>query len=208
MYKMIHFIGFLLNTHPVVKQPPYEKWRRIKIGMSEKEVQNILGTPIRKDDHTSEGDTLYTWRYGYLHFKNIATNMIYPFDIYFSSKTRKTSLIVDPYKGEYSSDGVPTMPRIIKPECTKIIDYYPRYIDFRWQSSSGNYPITYELEIQQLESGDKGVIGSIEIVVIKTDNVYAAYNHGGKGVCRWRIRACNASGKSIWSEYRKFEFKR
>jgi hypothetical protein len=84
-----------------------------------------------------------------------------------------------------------------------LYEHYPRYVDFRWYASSGDYPMKYEIQVDTQNSSGEWKIGKD---LLRADIPYCSYVHSGASPGRWRVRAVNAKGKSDWSEYFTFDF--
>ncbi len=138
---------------PRAVQPNLALWRRLKVGMTEGEVTALLGPPQRKDPRPP-ADTepnvrhLYGWCYGEISFASFTTSALFDYTVSFHEGV--VFEIRDPWNGRFSPDGRPTVPELVLPEAGKTLHHYPRFLDFRWQPSSGVYPIEYEIEIQSL----------------------------------------------------------
>src|SRR5437016_1236762 len=127
-----------------VVQPDYKQWERIKPGMTEVEVEKILGRPLERDD-PNDG-TVYFAQYGIIECDPARFPTPYTFSVEYYSKDRCVCEKHDPFDGRFSPDGRPTVPILINPVDGQEFDHYPRNLDFRWSPSSGVYPVTYEIQ--------------------------------------------------------------
>lgn len=141
----------------------------------------------------------YDWRFGYLtldskHFPGGLNNpgrLCYK--VYFhKGKVSDFAKKEDPFDGRFSPDGLPMVPKLISPSDNTTFSHYPRYVDLRWCPSSGDYPMTYEIEFHGC--------------TMKTDIPFATVLGRGQGEEQWRVRAINAKGTSEWSEYFTLHF--
>ena len=147
-------LGVVTGVQPLVAQPDLVKWRQLKVGMTEAAVTALLGQPYQKDPRPAP-DTdpkmihVYVWRYGEISFKSFTTQGSFEFVVKFHEGLVEE--ISDPWNGKFSTDGIPTVPELMLPKAGQTLDHYPRFMDFRWQPSSGVYPIEYEVLIQVME---------------------------------------------------------
>lgn len=149
----IQEIGVVTDVLPLAVQPDLGKWRLLKTGMTEEEVTGLLGKPYRKEhrpppDTNSNVINLYGWDYGEITFNSFTTKGSYLFSVVFHEG--RVHEVRDPWEGRFSADGLPTQPEMLLPEPGQRLDYYPRFIDFRWHPASGVYPMEYEVVIQSL----------------------------------------------------------
>jgi hypothetical protein len=85
----------------------------------------------------------------------------------------------------------------------------PRFVDMRWEPSSGEYPMEYEIEVSngQYDIGyDANARFSYYVSAVhhsRLPHLSIAFE-GSDG--RWRVRAKNRLGESDWSAERYFEF--
>jgi hypothetical protein len=233
-YQPQHPLRVIADVRPQAVLPDLAKWRALKIGMTEAEVTTLLGKPITKDPRPP-ADTdpsithVYRWHYGEIIFHSFNTQGTFYYSVVFHEGRVRD--ICDPWNGSFSTNGSPTLPELILPEAEKTLDYYPRFMDFRWQPSSGIYPIDYEVTIQVLadsnrELGESDGLSQTEMhepaakpdsqiqreqVVLetyryRTHDIYLPLTWLGMGPGRWRVRAVNDLGASDWSAWRYFKF--
>jgi hypothetical protein len=148
-----HDLGVVTGVQPSAVQPDLVKWRALKPGMTEAEVTALLGEPYRKDPRPApETDThvrhSYAWEYGAIAFESFTTKGSFRYAVTFHEG--RSVEISDPWNGRFSTDGLPTVPELVLPRPGQTFDHYPRFMDFRWQPSSGVYPVEYEIEIEAL----------------------------------------------------------
>ncbi|MCE5269019.1 MAG: hypothetical protein LLG00_14175 [Planctomycetaceae bacterium] len=203
-------------------QPDYAAWQKIKNNMTEAEVVRVLGEPLEREKPSADPiaadpstHRLYRWTYGRLDFKSPRVPDTDYFEIYFDKG--RVSHKCDPFGGQLSTDGTPTVPRLIYPTSGASYDHYPRYVDARWCPSSGQYPMHYTVETQfgnggpRMQNGrhvaDPVVWEPHSIATARADVPYHLIVHGGKNSGRWRVKAINARGESEWSPYREFTFR-
>ena len=196
-----------------IVQPDYRKWESVKVGMSVAEVGKILGTPLEQspfvnlkllDDPTYR----HRWSYGKIDSHSPAAPNVAYFVIHFTrgAVVEKT----DPFETPLSKDGRPTIPKVVVPRDNEIFFHYPRFLDFRWLPSSGEYPMSYEVEVEHfMYVGDsKRIVQRCrQYDQLKTNIPHAASAFSSMGTGRWRVRAINRLGKSEWTPYYKFEFR-
>jgi hypothetical protein len=182
-------------------QPDYSKWESLKVGMTETDVEKLLGDPIEKN---SSGLI-----YGRLEFDSPSVPQSFEFSI--RIRDGKVLHWGHPFGGKLSPDGKPTKPMLIYPRDRSKFDHYPRFVDLRWSPSSGKYPIEYAIEIQsgqyELRGGEeKPVLVYHDADDLVSELPYAAFSFVGKNPGRWRVKAKNELGESEWSEWRLFVF--
>ena len=95
----------------VSTQPDYKVWQMVKKGMEESEVVKLLGGPIAKPDTPFDrnGNVLYFWDFGYIARESIVFPHSLGFRVRF--KRGKVYSVEDPFDGEFSKDGSPTVPK-------------------------------------------------------------------------------------------------
>ncbi len=204
-------------------QHVYEKWQKLKVGMTEDEVTELLGPPLLQPESDPEfaknprvrGENEgYLWEYGWLDFRHPSVTTVDRFTVMLQEG--KVFQFDDPFQGELSSDGKPTVPKLVVPIAYAILRHYPRYLDLRWLPPSGEYPMSFDVELDFGQHTDKAnavvVLGhNLEFHNVATHKVHAPYavdTFVGKNMGRWRVRAANEIGASEWSEYRYFQFDR
>jgi hypothetical protein len=196
-------------------QPDYSKWNSIKIGMAEAEARQILGKPIHEEEVPEKyrDDPAYPKRlfYGRITFDSPSVPASFEFYIYIQQGN--VSVKGHPFGGELSRDGKPTVPELIYPRDRTKFDHAPRFVDLRWNLSSGKYPIEYLVEVETGQYELRAKDGFAERVYHKSEDQstvlpYAAFAFGGKNPGRWRVKAKNELGESDWSEWRTFVFER
>ena len=170
------------------------------------ELEKLLGKPTNQPG--PEGDykpsVVYNWNYGYVAKKS----EVFPKDFAFVVGVRmgKVWSKEDPFGGvPVSSDGLPTVPKLMSPPDETVFDHYPRFVDFRWYASSGDYPMSYEIEVDTLRLSGEWLQGRGSS---KVNVPYFSHSHAGANRGRWRVRAVNSKGKGEWSDYFYFDFKR
>ncbi len=199
-------------------QPDYSKWESVKIGMSEVELTNLLGKPIAEIEHkhvqvtpSTEG-SLRDLFFGRIKFNSPSTPE--SFDFYVLTHEGKVLQKGHPFGGELSRNGKPTTPVLIYPRDRTKFDHVPRFVDLRWQPSSGKYPIEYAVQIQYGQYEGRGANGKAMPVYNDIEDIedlvcelpYAAFAFKGGQPGRWRVKAKNELGQSEWSEWRTFVF--
>jgi hypothetical protein len=225
------------DTHPVADfyakkpmadefiQPDYAKWKEIKVGMGKDEALKHLGKPL-KEERNDDGSMLL---YGRLRYSSSAFPE--PFVFYIGIEQNKVCSKSDPFDGHLSADGRPTVPRLTVPNDRSSFDHYPRFLDLRWNPSSGVYPMQYTVEWApgQLEGRGGGWFwGEMKMRPVSPDKKpnsekqklvfpgekllhtgvpYCVITFAGMSPGRWRVKARNAKGESEWSAYRYFDFK-
>lgn len=190
-------------------QPDYAKWKRLRVGMSGKEVVALIGPPYGRradlDLDISRGSDkiAFNMPVGGIAYEFPALRYGYDFRISFHNG--KVTDFSDPFDGDLSIDGKPTLPKHAIPKNgAKLV--HPRHggysVDLRWQPSSGEYPMEYLIEVEQHipEWDGKPAYYKLDQTLI-SDGPYAAI---GSGDCRWRIQARNSKGKSGWTEWSYF----
>ena len=184
-------------------QPNYERWAKVTRGMTEAEVDRLLGPPLSKQD--PQGATAYGATYGEIRFGPNHFDVPYTFEITYDTRTTRVIQADDPFQGHLSIDGKPTVPQLIYPKPTEEFNHFPRLMDFRWQPSSGEYPMTYEIQIRL---NDFAYYDWDRFTFARTNvnEPYFLCSLGGKNSWLWRVRAINRLGTSAWSEERGFKF--
>ena len=183
------------------KQPDYERWARVRPGLSELEVTRLLGKPLQRG--RPEEGTVYVARYGALTSHEPPCPVSYDFEVLFDSRSRTVRSKSDPFDGDLSHDGKPTAPRLILPISGSAYEHYPRVLDLRWSPSSGQYPMAYEV---QLNSDPGSGWDAVSVHSVQTAVPHAVIVWVGKNKGAWRVRAKNRFGDGLWSEVRSFEF--
>lgn len=203
----------------------------LEVGMTESEVLELLGPPIKRVTKESviasmgvdlsEGfvpeflrspdiTLVFPWTYGRIKFDSPVMPGEYDFQVGFVKG--KVDSIDDPFDGQLSPDGVPTTPVPIVPQDKTVFAHYPRFVDLRWTLSSGEYPMTYDVAIES--AVDDIDVSHVELRPFKFDAdeslhtpiPYTTINYYGASTGRWRVRAKNRLGASAWSPYRYFQF--
>lgn len=211
-------------------QPSYERWRTLKVGMNENEVLELLGPPLERETeasvikgliadgmtkaeateffHSPDTNYMLTWLYGRIRFDAPMVPGEFTFYLYFLDG--KLDSFGDPFGGRLSPDGIPTMPMLAVPVDKTTFEHFPRFVDLRWTPSSGEYPVSYEIEWATGRHEDDDAGGSrvtyFGETTLHSQIPYAILEFGGANPGRWRVRAKNRLGTSDWSPYRHFEF--
>jgi len=169
-----------------VKQPNYEHWQAISVGMSTNEVCSLIGEP-----HKIISASVYSvWGYGDIFPQATEFPAVYNFSILFVGG--KVSHKQDPFLGSFSTNGLPSSPILISPQDGAVFSHHPRILDFRWQPSSGVYPLSYEVDLLP--------------PIRKTDRPWFSSSSLHAGQHRWRVRGVNALGAGPWSPRWTFTF--
>lgn len=147
-------LGVITDVLPLAVQLDLARWRSLKPGMKEAEVTALLGKPYRKDPRPTADSSpavrhLYSWSYGEISFNSFNTKGTFSYAVVFHEG--RVLEICDPWEGGFSPGGRPTVPELLIPNAGQILNHYPRFLDFRWQPSSGVYPMEYEVAVQVLE---------------------------------------------------------
>jgi len=165
-------------------QPDYGKWSRVKEGMTEAEVLDLLGKPLERDTeeeaiafmrkehnlteaqaeafiHTGGDRYGFVWLYGQIRYESPVIPYPYQFRLIFVQG--RVVHKGDPFKGRLSPDGKPTTPIPILPSHGTLFKYSPRFVDMRWEPSSGEYPMEYEIEVSLGQHERIGGEGSIQL---------------------------------------------
>lgn len=211
-------------------QPDYDRWRMLKAGMTEKEVLELLGPPLERETeasvierlvaggmkkakateffHSPGANYMLKWLYGRIRFNAPTMPGELTFYLYFLDG--KLDSFGDPFGGRLSPDGAPTTPVLTVPVDETTFEHFPRYVDLRWTPSSGEYPISYEIEWAAGKQKDDGAGGKrvayFREKTLRSQIPYAILEFGGANPGRWRVRAKNRLGTSDWSPYRHFQF--
>jgi hypothetical protein len=193
------------GSTPQILQPDYQKWSQVHEGMTQKDVDAILGKPLSGDPDCAGGASEYVAVYGVLRFDAARFPGPYEFSIGYNCKDHTVTWKDDPFGGKFSSDGKPTRPLLIYPVNGQEFGHYPRFVDFRWTPSSGVYPMRYEVQFNL----DPTVgVGPADAFTYKTDDPLLVESWVGAQTGTWRVRAINRLGTSAWSEQRTFSFSR
>jgi hypothetical protein len=182
------------------RQPDYESWKRIRVGMPKAIVQQILGRPLRVRDLLIFQDAADTWDYGCVE----AASEVIPTDLTFSVGFRRGKVVSveDPFDGVFSTNGVPTKPKLVTPVENSGFSHYPRILDLRWYPASGEYPVRYRIQLDALTAAGWAT------EEYESPRPFFCTTFLGCTNGRWRVRAINHLGAGDWSEYSHFEFKR
>jgi hypothetical protein len=146
-------VSVVTGVQPLAVQPDLTKWRALRTNLTEAEVTALLGNPYHKDPRPPANTNasmreLYAWNYGQISFDTFPTKGAFLYTVTFYEG--RVEQISDPWNGQFSADGRPTVPELVLPKPDAVLDHYPRFLDFRWQPSSGNYPIEYEITVEAL----------------------------------------------------------
>ena len=179
-------------TNSSIVFPELKKWDRVLLGMTYRQVTNLIGSPIEKT-----GTDVLNCLYGWLHFESDAFPFIFYFRVWFADAVVVSK--EDPFGGAVSvGGGIPTTPVLVHPNDDEIITGGQRILDFRWIPAAGTYPIKYQL---QLEFNTKSAWVSR---IYPADKPFFCVMSPSLGIGRCRVRAINALGQSPWSDYRYF----
>jgi hypothetical protein len=184
--------------------PDLRAWNQVKAGLTVSELEKLLGEPTTRHgpDGAYKPGYIYRWTYGFVAKKS----EVFPEDLTFfvNIEMGKVRSKEDPFGGALAStNGLPSVPKLMSPADATVFNHYPRLVDFRWYASSGDYPMKYEIEIDTLyPSGE----WSQDRATSEVSVPYRSYAHSGLNRGRWRVRGVNARGKSQWSDYLYFEF--
>ena len=175
-------VSMVSDPPPSVVQPDYSQWRQLRIGMSESEVSALLGRPIEEhnlpEEFTSPG-ALHRWEYGHIFFDSYTMRCSYGFEVVFN-RDGEVFEVWDPFDGQFSTDGSPTVPSPLLPRPGYELDHYPRFVDIRWQPSSGDYPMRYQLQISVDVHTSLHTTTSMYTTTIELNTCYYPYVHPGK----------------------------
>lgn len=180
--------------------PLARAWSAVSIGMTERQVLDLLGAPLARSapnrGSASTAMVLVTWDYGYMRFDS--DSFPEPFRCLVMFLNGRVETIIDPFDRAISSDGRPTVPKLLVPFDQAVFEHYPRFVDFRWTPSSGDPLVSYEVEVST---------ENIHTPELRSATMpYLAIAFSGKQAARWRVRARNSLGASDWSEGRTFRF--
>ncbi len=195
-----------LNSFKAI-QPNYNKWNKIKKGMSYSDVVKILGKPIEKPLGNPDIDSPYYGLeaiYGIVVKKSKVIPENLCFEILFLGG--KVDKKVNPFNCPVlSKNGIPTVPKMIYPlnNTTFSEDHFPQIVDFRFFPASGEYPMGYLLEVDSYNI----FFEKWNPILWSSSIPYFAVSLNGGHIYRWRIKAVNKLGESHWSKYRYFNFK-
>lgn len=120
--------SLLATSQPQVIQPNYHQWLQVTRGMTEAEVNRLLGPPLSEQD-TSGAPTWvtgYTATYGIIRFGGTHFDVPFIFSIIYDSQTKSVSQANDPFDGRLSLDGKPMVPALISPKPREEFSHYPR----------------------------------------------------------------------------------
>src|SRR5262249_46313825 len=145
-------------------QPDYSDWESVQVGMSEVDLKKLLGKPIQEDEipERFKGDPTYPRKLSFGRITFDSPSMPQSFDFYVFIQQGKVVEKKHPFQGELSRNGKPTTPVLIYPRDRTEFDHCPRFVDLRWQPSSGKYPIEYAIQVEignyELCEGDKKAV--------------------------------------------------
>lgn len=211
-------------------QPDYDKWSQVKKGMTEAEVLDLLGKPLerkteesviasmRKEHKLTEAEAEeffhrvadrygFVWLYGQIKYESPVIPYPYQFRLVFVQG--QVALKGDPFNGRLSPDGKPTTPISILPSHGTLFKYSPRFVDMRWEPSSGEYPMEYQIEVSNGQH-DMVVGGKVEFNYYVDSTLRTRLPHvsilfeSTEG--RWKVKARNRLGESGWSAEHDFYF--
>lgn len=183
-------------------QPDYDKWLAVDIGMGFDEVVALLGKPRSEHGNRRTPGKPYYLCFGMIEIPYVPKPCPYRFTVGFD-KHERLWMKSDPFGGELSRAGVPSKPRIITPIDGSVFQHFPRVLDVRWGPVSGNYPMTYEVEVAATNIENEY---SIAASAREIPGPYFLFSHVGAGNGRIRVRGCNAIGVGEWSDYVGFMF--
>lgn len=190
---------------PRFVQPDYARWAMVLPGMTEAQVEQLVGPALERDSSVPEWATVFSATYGTLQFDPARCPTPYQFRVSYSTRSGRLLEKFDPFDGRFSMDGRPTVPHPIYPVAGQQFDHFPRHVDFRWTPSSGTYPITYEIQLKSMPDDDWD---GPSVYTRTVDAPYYLDSWVGKNVCTWRVRGRNAMGFGPWSQERRFDFNR
>lgn len=105
-----------------------------------------------------------------------------------------------------------SMPVPLSPADRSVFDHFPRTTTFKWEPSIGDEPVIYYIiEIGYSWAGDEVDFGSW----VEDDSEHGYYysevtsftmNFYGSQPGRWRVKATNSCGESIWSPWQYFRY--
>jgi len=178
-----------------ITQPDYVAWQSVTNGMSEAQVQKVLGKPGWSHGSNLGPGFLYTWNYGAVLLRSNRFPQPHCFIVLFDDgQVLQTE---DPFDGIFSANGLPSKPSLIYPQDEAVFSHYPRNIDLRWYPSSGEYPMKYRIEVSAASSEEEAIVEPGLTTSIS-----------GANEVRWRVKAINRRGESPWSEFQTFKFTR
>jgi hypothetical protein len=174
-----------------VPQPNYVRWGSITNGTPCNRVIQLLGEPERVDD----AGIFKFWHYGIVVPQS--DHMPEELSFWFSNNGGSAWHKVDPFYGQFSTNGLPITPVLMFPYDGMTLSHDPPYVDFRWRPSSGVYPMSYEIELNPGVNGMTALPHYAQEMVFRLRPVETIL---------WRVRAINVLGKSAWSETRTLKF--
>lgn len=188
------------STEPEFVQPDYRKWEAVQIGMTREEVVALLGPPL-EDPYLADPFCSY----GHLQMPMLPQRRTYRFLIGYVENERVFSKS-DPFTGKLSLDGTPSKPEIIIPVSGTAFTHYPRVLDCRWYPSSGEYPITYTIEVSSASPLEPEIFYNPVELDTEIPIPFYMFNFVGSQPGRIRVKARNRLGESEWSDYCHFDF--
>jgi hypothetical protein len=175
--------------------PDYLKWNQIQPGITKDRVRELIGLP-------EDGSNDYTWRFGYLCFRELDRDTCMEFIVNFEDGIVESK--EDPFDGDQVLTLAPSVPRMILPVSGAEFSHYPRILDVRWQPPAGEHPMEYEIEVRICDQA-----GSMRVIEVESAvNQLRCVCEGALGSGDVRVRAKNAHGSSQWSTPRSFRFVR
>jgi hypothetical protein len=107
--------------------------------------------------------------------------------------------------GTTGDSKIPTVPVLLSPINGSIFNHFPRTINFRWEPSRGERPITYTLKVQYDTSKSPGSFqGYIPPVTLSNIEYSLDFQVSGDG--RWCVMAKNDFGASDYCDWWYFQF--
>jgi hypothetical protein len=202
-------------------QPDYRAWERVTVGMPVAEVREILGQPIEdvppRGVSTPHHQFIGRMTYGRIWFDS--PSMPQDFSFMLSTLDGKIQSKEDPFNSPLAKTAKPAIPVLMTPADGVKLRHYPRFLDFRWFPSSGEYPISYTVEVQSghrnydRDPRTKAIRESIAYntepfmrTFLECKIPYSAWSFVGSSAGRWRVKAKNLHGESDWTEWRTFDF--
>lgn len=173
--------------------PDYQKWRRLRLGMSREQARELLGPPLSTDGPH--------WVYGYIALPRARFQRAFRFMLWFDSCDR-LAVIEHPFGKQSPREGRPSRVVVHTPLPNSIFSHYPRYLDIRWSPSTGSYPMAYELQLQH-EYRERFLDTEIvrDLRLLHHVLLFPGAQRG-----RLRVRAINSKGKGPWSPFSMFTF--
>ncbi len=186
-------------------QPLYKKWNQIEKNMTYPDVEKILGKPIEKPFSNLLDKNPYLGIrtiYGIVVKKSDIIPEDLCFYVYFMGGKVVEKTNPFGYKTLPNKSLKPATPKMLSPPNNMVWDNNPYIMDLRCYPAFGKYPMYYIFEIDYYNFIEKEWV--YDLIASPIPHVSVSLTNFSR--YRWRIKAINSLGESLWSKYRYFSF--